>query len=187
MNIRKLGVILMGPVLALLLVGCGGTPTPHSALTKQFQSITKLYPFHVDLAKDSQLYFLVPASGVTVESRVLPVAAVVHRYKGNWLVWQYGPIWSATPQTDCPVSVSSSSAPLTAAPYTGQAKTLIFVGQLEGDWGSVGSLSYSLGGEAYRAKLLPDGLWYVLTKNGSGRVVITLKDRNGHPMCTSNS
>lgn len=195
----KRSMVFVTISVALLLAGCGGTPTPQSALNKRFQSISKLYPFHANVERNSRLYFFVPKPTDKSYPPLSPVAAVLYRYKDNWSVWEYASIPNATAPSECDESLASIAF-LTASPrdlqpphkpepgleQQSQPKHTLLVGRLAGNSGPVGSLVLSLGGRSYPAHLLPDGFWFVNAQNANGSMGVTLKDDSGQVICSTN-
>jgi hypothetical protein len=182
----------------LLLAGCGGTTSPQAALTERFHPISELYPFHVNLSRQSRLYFLVPKALDGSSQALSPIAAVLYRYKGNWSVWTYGSIAQATGGTECddalgasvplivsPQDVAPPKPPKPGLEQVSSPKHLVMVGLLPPNQQPVGSLVLSFGGRNYPATLLEDGYWYVKVRNTGGLVRVSLKDDEGRMICSS--
>ncbi len=182
----------------LLLAGCGGTTSPRAALTERFHPISELYPFHVNLSRQSRLYFLVPKALDGSSQDLSPIAAVLYRYKSNWSVWTYGSIAQATGGTECD-DVLGASVPLIMSPQdvappktpkpgleqVSSPKHLLMAGLLPPNQEPVGSLVLSFGGRSYPATLLKNGYWLVKVRDTGGLMGVTLKDPEGRVICSS--
>ena len=185
-------------VAGVLVASCGGTPTPRSALTRQFGQISEVYPFHADLSGSSRLYVLAPTPASGSSPALSPIAAVVVRYKENWSVWNYASIPVATGPSACqdaafatvtltvsPRDVEPPKPPKPHLDQVFQPKRVLIVGELDQNSGPVGSMVFSLGGRSYAAHLLPDGFWFVDVRNTGGQVGVTLKNGRGRVICRS--
>lgn len=179
MNVRLAPRFAACALGALVLAGCGTPTTPREALAKRFgaNQISFVYPFHARLGARSAAYFLQLKGGTQPYSEV----AILYRSHGNWSVWMYQSIPVITSCADA-VSVASSG-PVLLSPA--QQHRLVRAGRIESSI-SVGSLTYVIGGHAYRASLLKDGFWIVQTADVGGRLNVRVTDSSGRPVpaCT---
>lgn len=143
---RKPLTVLGGlAAMGLALTGCGGQTTPQSAIIQQAasQQAVSFYPAHLNLGHANAVYFYKWNGGMQ--------AAILNRTNGRWTVLEAESI------PEVAGCIKPQAIGMTNLHTISPANTYV-VGRLEKGT-AVASLTYTISGYGFPAKILPSGFW----------------------------